>query len=82
MFLHPGCCCRAVVDCPIQGKEAAKCLLMLCQGSWSVAEYAVAFRTLVAESGWNGKALQGFHNKLWDHIKDGLVAMDEPNFPG
>lgn len=47
--------------------------LSLCQGSSSVAAYAVDFRILAAESGWNEESLQaGFANGFSD-IKDELV---------
>lgn len=50
---------RKVFDHPVQGRDAAKRLLSLRQGSRSVAEYSVEFRTVAAESGWNQEALQG-----------------------
>lgn len=69
---------RRVFDHPVQGKEAAKRLLSLRQGSLSVAEYAVEFRILAAESGWDEVALQGvFTHGLGDYIKDELAARDE-----
>jgi hypothetical protein len=40
-------------------KDAAKLLLFLRQDSHSVAEMAIEFSTLAAESGWNEEALQG-----------------------
>ncbi|KAF0045774.1 hypothetical protein F2P81_002303 [Scophthalmus maximus] len=46
-----------VFDHPVQGKDAARRLFSLRQGSQSVAEYSIEFRTLVAESGWNEAAL-------------------------
>lgn len=52
---------------------------MLHQGSWSVAKYVVEVQPLVADSGWNGTALQEvFHNRPCYQIKDELVARDEP----
>ncbi|KAF7640649.1 hypothetical protein LDENG_00025800, partial [Lucifuga dentata] len=37
---------KKVSDHPVQGKDAAKCLLSLRQGSRSVAEYSIDFRVL------------------------------------
>ena len=62
------------------GKDAAKQLLSLCQGSQSVAEITCEFRTLAAESGWNDEALQGaFRNELTETLKDELVSREEPD---
>ena len=70
---------RRNFDHPVQGKDAAKRLLSLRQGSRSVAEMAIEFRTLAAESGWNDEALHGvFQNALSEVIKDELVSRDEP----
>ena len=56
---------------PVRGREASQCLLLLCQGSRSVASFAVEFRTLAVESGWNEEALQGvFLNALGGDVKD------------
>uniref|UniRef100_A0A8D0CUG7 Gypsy retrotransposon integrase-like protein 1 n=1 Tax=Sander lucioperca TaxID=283035 RepID=A0A8D0CUG7_SANLU len=69
---------RKVFDHPVRGKEAAKRLFSLRQGSRSVAEMAVEFRTLAAVSGWNDEALQGvFINALSETLKDELVSHDE-----
>ena len=71
---------RRNFDHPVRGKDAAKRLLSLHQGSRSVAEMAIEFRTLAAESGWNNEALHGaFQNALSETIKDELVSRDEPN---
>lgn len=50
----------------VQGSEAAKHLLPLCQGTHSVAEYSVEFRKLV-----------GFLNGLNERVKDELALGDE-----
>ena len=69
---------RMVFDHPVRGREASQRLLHLRQGSRSVASFAVEFRTLAAESGWNGEALQGvFLNALSDDIKDQLAFREE-----
>ncbi|KAK7878028.1 hypothetical protein WMY93_031309 [Mugilogobius chulae] len=71
---------RRVFDHPIKGKEASKRLLALSQGSLSVAQYAVEFRILAAESGWDYVALQGaFLRGLAENIKDELAVRDETN---
>ena len=50
---------RKVFDHPVRGKEAGKRLLSLRQGSGSVANCAIDFRILAAESGWDDMALLG-----------------------
>jgi len=68
-----------IFDHPVRGRDAAKRLQSLRQGSGSVAEMAIGFRTLAIQSGWNDEALQGcFHQSLCDSIKDELVSRDEP----
>ena len=44
---------RKVFDHPVTGGDAAKRLMSLRQGSRSVAEFSVEFRTLAVNSGWN-----------------------------
>uniref|UniRef100_A0A8C6U8R8 Retrotransposon gag domain-containing protein n=1 Tax=Neogobius melanostomus TaxID=47308 RepID=A0A8C6U8R8_9GOBI len=69
---------RKIFDHPVRGKEAAKRLLALHQGASSVAQYAIDFRILAAESGWDDAALQGvFMRGLAENIKDELAARDE-----
>ena len=48
---------RAVFDHPDQGKTGERQLLRIKQGSTPVAEYAVKFQVLAAESGWCDKSL-------------------------
>lgn len=63
---------------PVQGKDAAKHLLILCQRSCSVAEYSLKFRTLAANLGWNDESLQVvFLNGLSDQVKDKSVKRDD-----
>ena len=67
---------RRVFDHPVRGREASQCLLLLGQGSRSVASFAVEFRTLAVESGWNEEALQGvFLNMLGSDVK--LTSREE-----
>ena len=69
---------RRVFDHPVQGREASQRLLLLRQGSRSVASFAVEFRTLAVESGWNEEALQGvFLNALGGDVKDELTSQEE-----
>ena len=69
---------RKVFDHPVEGGDAAKRLISLCQGSRSVAEFSVEFRTYAARSGWNDKALRGlFLSGLSESIKDELATREE-----
>lgn len=69
---------KKVFDHPVQGKEAARRMLTLHQGSKSVAEYSVDFRTLAAEAGWDNTALMSvFTNGLSEQIKDELAVKDD-----
>ncbi|KAK0133437.1 Retrotransposon-like protein 1 [Merluccius polli] len=49
---------RGVFDHPVQGKEASSRLLSLRQGADSVSQFALNFRILAVESGWDNTALQ------------------------
>ena len=63
-------------DHPVCGRDVATRLLSLHQGSHSVADLAIAFWTLAAESGWNDEALHGaFQKSLNDSIKDELAPL-------
>ena len=69
---------RKVFDHQVKGGEAAKRLMSLRQGSRSVAEFSVEFRTVAANSGWNDQSLQGlFLSCLNEPIKDELATRDE-----
>lgn len=60
-------------------EQTAKLLWELKQGNRSVADLAVEFRTLAAESGWNRPALKAaFLQSLNERIKDELAYRDEP----
>ncbi|XP_072889749.1 uncharacterized protein [Hemitrygon akajei] len=66
---------RKIFDHPVRYKDAAKRLLALRQGSRSVAEYSVEFRTLAADSGWNDEALQEvFQQGLCDKTRMQIPA--------
>lgn len=52
--------------------------MTLSQGSQSISIYAIEFRILATESGWNEFALQGaFVQGLSKEIKDELAITDE-----
>jgi hypothetical protein len=71
---------RRVFDHPVRGKEASSRLLSLRQGSDSVAQFALSFRILAAESGWDETALQSvFLRGLTDRVRDELAVRDETN---
>ncbi|CAL9686262.1 unnamed protein product [Knipowitschia caucasica] len=71
---------KQIFDHPVSGKEAAKRLFTLRQGNRSVAEFAIEFRTLAAESDWNDEALHGvFLNALSETLKDVMASRDLPN---
>ena len=61
------------------GREAARVLVNLRQGRRRVADYAIEFRTVAAESGWNQTALlDAFLCGLSSALKDHLAALDLP----
>lgn len=68
-----------VFDHPVQGNDASMRLFSIHQGLRSVAEYAIEFRTLAVESGWNeASLLAAFINGLSERLKDELVTHPEP----
>ncbi|KAK3572077.1 hypothetical protein QTP86_022304 [Hemibagrus guttatus] len=56
---------REVFEYPVGGKDISLQLMELRQGSDSAADYAIKFRTLAAQSGWNEAA-------LWAVFREGL----------
>lgn len=49
------------------------------QGNRSVVDFAVEFRMLAEESGWNDSALKGaFYHALNERVKDDLAGKDRP----
>uniref|UniRef100_A0AAQ5ZXR0 CCHC-type domain-containing protein n=1 Tax=Amphiprion ocellaris TaxID=80972 RepID=A0AAQ5ZXR0_AMPOC len=69
---------RKIFDHPVRGRDAADRLLSISQGSRSVADYAVDFRTLASETDWNDGALRGvFYKGLQDTLKDELALREE-----
>ena len=68
---------RKIFDHPVCGKDAAKQLLSLRQGSQIVAEMACEFRTLAAESGWDEEPLQeAFMNSLTQTVSQPQVCSE------
>lgn len=68
-----------VFDRSVFGKEASRQLAALHQGSRSVADYAIKFKTLAATSEWNPAALAAhFLDGLVEEVKDEIYARDPP----
>lgn len=67
-----------IFDQPVQGKEVSRRLLTLKQGSSSVAEFAIKFKILAAETGWGEAALHRvFAQGLAENIQDEIAARDD-----
>lgn len=70
---------KKIFDHTSSGREAARALSKLRQGHRSVSDFAIEFRTIAADSGWNPLALfDAFINGLSDPIKDQLAPLDLP----
>ena len=70
---------RHVFDHSSPAREASRVLMQIKQGPRRVADYAIQFRTLAADSGWNTPALiDAFMNGLKDSIKDQLAPLELP----
>ena len=70
---------RRVFDPTTSGRETARKLNSIRQGMNSVSDYAIRFRTLAIDSGWNTTALyDAFLKGLSDPIQDLLVPLDLP----
>uniref|UniRef100_A0A3B3HYY0 CCHC-type domain-containing protein n=1 Tax=Oryzias latipes TaxID=8090 RepID=A0A3B3HYY0_ORYLA len=62
------------------GREAARALMRLTQGNRRVTDYAIEFRTLASESGWNPAALtDAFLEGLSEELKDHLAPLELPS---
>ena len=62
------------------GREAARALVSLRQGKRRVSDFAIEFRTLAADSGWNQSALiDAFLHGLVSSMKDHLAPLDIPD---
>ncbi|KAF7641206.1 hypothetical protein LDENG_00289060 [Lucifuga dentata] len=68
-----------VVPSCTPGREAARGLLHLRQGKGRVADYAIKFRILAADRGWNNHSLTDtFLHGLAEEVKDQLAPLDLP----
>jgi len=68
---------KKVFHHPTSGGEVDHRLLQISQGTRSVAEFAIEFRTLASESGWDQRALKAtFHRALSSELKDELAFRD------
>lgn len=68
-----------IFDQNTPGREAARALMGLHQGKRRVADYAIEFRTLAVDSGWNSFSLcDAFLHGLADQLKDQLTPLELP----
>ncbi|XP_034074729.1 alpha-N-acetylneuraminide alpha-2,8-sialyltransferase isoform X1 [Gymnodraco acuticeps] len=68
-----------VFDHSSPSREASRVIMQIKQGQQRVTDYAIYFRTLAADSGWNTPALiDAFMNGLKDSIKDQLAPHELP----
>ncbi|KAK3571428.1 hypothetical protein QTP86_012107 [Hemibagrus guttatus] len=69
---------REVFEYPAGGKDISVQLMELRQGSDTAADYAITFRTLAAQSGWNDASLWGvFRAGLNPELQTELVCRAE-----
>ncbi|XP_072770759.1 DNA-binding protein RFX2 isoform X1 [Nerophis lumbriciformis] len=62
------------------GREAARSLLRLQQGQWSVTDFAIEFRRLAADSGWPTSALVDvFSLGLADQVRKQMIPLKTPD---
>ncbi len=70
---------RKVFGMGADSAAAGRGLFHLCQGTRSVSDYSIEFRTQALRSNWNVSALcDAFLHGLADYIKDELVSYDLP----
>ena len=68
-----------VFDHSSPSREASRVIMQIKRGQQRVTDYAIDFRTLAADSGWNTPALiDAFMNGLQDSIKDQLAPHELP----
>ena len=65
---------RRVFDHPTQGSDMVGCLHTLCQGTRSVADHTLEFRTLAADSGWDDAALRSAYRR---GLSEELKCLDD-----
>lgn len=69
-----------VFDHELYDKEVAMKLTRMRQGTSSVAEFSITFRTLAGATGWpEGPLITLFTNALSDQVKDALAAVGSPD---
>ena len=69
-----------VVDQSVLIAESLKKVMFIRQGKGSVADYAIAFRTLAAVSEWNESVLVvAFHHGFSDTVKGGFASAGAPS---
>ncbi|KAK3559913.1 hypothetical protein QTP86_026947 [Hemibagrus guttatus] len=69
---------RDVFEYPAGGKDISLQLMELRQGSDSTVDYAIKFRTLAAQSGWNNAALWAvFHEGLNPVLQTELACRED-----
>lgn len=65
-----------IFECSSLGLQAARVLMGLQQGAHSVNDYAIKFRTLAADGGWNNSLLRdAFNHGLSSAIQNLLVTL-------
>lgn len=70
---------KKTFDHSTPGREAARALKSLVQGRRRVSDYAVEFRTLSGDSGWNEPALiDAFLEGLSETLKDQMAPLEMP----
>ncbi|KAJ8012753.1 hypothetical protein DPEC_G00046150 [Dallia pectoralis] len=68
---------RSIFDKPPEGREAGECLFHLRQGSRSVQDFALEFRTLAAGAGWGERAyIDAFRCSLRPDVRKELACRD------
>ncbi|KAL2102227.1 hypothetical protein ACEWY4_001395 [Coilia grayii] len=67
---------KRVFDDGLTQRQASSRLLSLTQGQRSVVDYAIEFRTLAAETGWEGEALPSFNWASSTVTQWGLACKD------
>lgn len=71
---------RKVFGTGLSSEDASVALMSIRQGSRTVADYSIDFRTKARRSPWNDQALvDAFLHGLADYVKDGLLPFDRPS---
>ncbi|XDV19520.1 hypothetical protein PO909_024978 [Leuciscus waleckii] len=69
---------REVFEYPAGGKDVSTQIINITQGNRTAAEYAIEFRTLAAQSGWNDIALKAmFHRSLNSELQTELACKGQ-----